>query len=331
MHQPPPTMPPPQIALAPSSAFPAPPLLAPAATATSPSFAEMNVSIRVADLFAFAAALRGGDHGPAAALPLSNASLPTQTCVAPACIPPLNTPKIMKPAIEAAVGGAAPVLPSLHTACQPDEAVEPPPLLPPDDDRIMEDMDWLDFVSEGDDDVGPVLALPEAGTPPPLTLPPQLAGQTSSLNRDSPLPSTESECGGGVRPPNTPPAASLPRQRSTARIDTLHFDVNLLPPLLRPFADQLQPPPPGGMTQAVPIIALVPEHLTRARPRCPPPTRRRGRVRRTDHLLVQDGDGGLVLMSPAEYQRMRRCVTNVASARRVANARRSGSSTDDDE
>ena len=80
------------------------------------------------------------------------------------------------------------------------------------------------------------------------------------------------------------------------------------------------------------ILALVPEHLTRARPLCPLLTpRRRGRVRRTEHLLVQNDDGGLVLMSPGEYQRLRRCVTNVASARRIANARRGGSMTDDDD
>lgn len=49
----------------------------------------------------------------------------------------------------------------------------------------------------------------------------------------------------------------------------------------------------------------------------PPSPRRRGRKRRLDPVLVAADGGGVVAVSPAEYRRLRRRVTNRLSARRM--------------
>jgi hypothetical protein len=91
-----------------------------------------------------------------------------------------------------------------------------------------------------------------------------------------------------------------------------------LPLLLRPIADQLLPPPPGGLDLALPIVALVPDHLMRGGPSAghpppsPPTPLRRGRRPRVGYLVMRGDDGTLSLVSSADYHLLRRRKTNSA-------------------
>lgn len=74
-----------------------------------------------------------------------------------------------------------------------------------------------------------------------------------------------------------------------------------LPPLLRPVADQLLPPPFAcdAAPQMLQILALVPHHLTHGGGTCQ--RRRRGRRACTDSVLVRGDDGTTMVMSLSGY------------------------------
>lgn len=139
--------------------------------------------------------------------------------------------------------------------------------------------------------------------------------------------------------PTTPTSPTRPPPKLLAFLER----VDLLPPFLQQAADQLLPPPAGGESQAVPIIALVPEHLiprgrggssgndnssdvvsgggTSACDSRTPQMCRRGRPPRSEHLLIRDRKSGEIrTLSPSEYRRARRSVTNLAHAARRAAA-----------
>ena len=152
---------------------------------------------------------------------------------------------------------------------------------------------------------------PGVTVPPPLPLPPAIAATraaAAALGVSVVAQTHPHHPPSSLRPPSSAARGSPPSAVVTTGVDGA-ASLTLLPP----------PPPAGGSRKppALPILGVLAGAGGAAGSgNASTPAPRRGRKRRTDPVLVETEDG-VVAVTPKEYRRLRRRVTNRESARRM--------------